>query len=138
MISLILFTIWIFAFFLLGVAVGESKKAWLVYSFTALLWIVPIFTGVPIKNQDGQFHVYVTAQERSGAIFQVQKVYLKTELESSDQKVACVDEDNTALIEELRQAQKQEKKVTLQYEGYWQFPLNKCHGASWMITAIET
>jgi len=117
---------------------GERQLIWslAIWLLLSLAWIIPIFTGIPMKNTEGQFHAYVTAVERSGAIYPVMKAYMKTELESSDESIACIDRNNDALIARLKESQRKKEKLILQYEGYWQFPIKECHGSTWMIIGI--
>ena len=116
---------------------GETKEmiiAWLVWGFASLIWIVPIFTGVPVKSGEGQYKGYVTAVERNGAIFKVWNAYLKTELESSDEDVACVSEE---LVERIKEAQEKKENITLKYEQVWQYAISECSGSSWKVVGIK-
>lgn len=135
MITLILVVIWLL---LVLVPIVMSTEAdvhwpWLVWLLAALLWIVPIFTGVHVENSQGQYKGYVTAVEQNGAIFRGWNVYLKTELESSDADVACIDRENPELIAELQKAQENKENVTLEYVGVWQYAIGECPGKDWMI-----
>lgn len=116
---------------------SSKVSSWIIWSLCSLLWIVPIFTGIPVKNNVGQYKGYVTAVERNGAIFKGWNVYLKTELESSQEDMACIDRDNQELINKLKEVQEQKENVTLEYEGMWQYPIGECPRTNWQIINIK-
>lgn len=138
MITAIIFTIWIFLILVPIIISSEYEKHyfWFIWAFLAIFWIIPIFTGIPVKNNEGQYKGYVTAVEQNGAIFKGWNVYLKTELESSDADVACIDRDNENLINKLKYAQENKESVSLKYEGVWQYPIGVCPNSYWMIKEI--
>jgi hypothetical protein len=140
MITGILAAVWFFAFFIPFIISMEDGPAWPwgIWFLSTLLWIIPIFTGVYVENNQGQYKGYVTAVERNGAIFQGYNVYLKTELESSNEDIACINREDSALIERLRAAQEAKENITVEYRGVWQFKIGECPGSSWMVTKILT
>lgn len=109
---------------------------WFGWVFLSLLWIVPIFTGVPLKNTEGQYKGYVTAIEQNGTFFKGWNVYLKTELESSDTDKACINRDDKVLIEQLKRVSESKENVLLEYEGVWQYKIGECPGKDWKIIRI--
>lgn len=115
----------------------EKHYFWIIWGLMSLLWIVPLFTGVHMPNNQGQYKGYVTAIEQNGAIFKGWNVFLKTDLQSSNEDMACIDRTNYKLIEKLQQAQETKENVVLEYEGVWQYAIGECPGADWMIKNIK-
>jgi len=116
---------------------GDIHWPWLVWLLLGLVGFITILTGFPIQSSNGQYVGYVTAVEQNGAIFKGWNVYLKTDLQSSNEDVACVDRDNQKLIEDLQKAQENKTSLTLQYLGTWQYPIGQCPNADWMIKSIK-
>lgn len=112
-------------------------KPWLLWALSSLIWIVPIFTGIPIRNNVGQYTGYVVAVEENGAVFRGWNVFLKTELESSNEDVACVGKGNVELLERLRRAQTEKENVTLDYEGMVAYAIGDCPSSSWMVKSVR-
>lgn len=102
----------------------------------AVFWIIPIFTGVPVPSGHGEYTGYITAVEQNGAIFKGWNIYLKTDLQSSNEDKACIDRNNPELIKELQELQKEKKNITLSYESEWQFAIGVCPQTNWKITNI--
>lgn len=115
----------------------EIYYPWLIWFALSILWIVPIFTGIHVKNNEGQFKGYVTAIEQSGAIFVGWNAHLKTELESSNEETACINRTDKELIEGLKKAQVNKENIVLQYEGVWQYAIGECPSSSWMIIGVK-
>jgi len=109
---------------------------WIWWGLLNILWIIPIFTGVNIKNNEGQYKGYITSVEKTGAIFVGYNAYLKTDLTSSNEDKACIDRNNQDLINSLKEAQEKKENITVEYEGVWQYKIGECPGADWKITKI--
>ena len=143
MISVILFAVWEFVtliaivVFILIPYQERFLALFIVSSIAFLPVLIPIFTGIPVKNNEGQYKGYVTAVERNGAIFKGWNVYLKTELESSNEDVACINREDQQLIERLKKAQEDKENVVLKYEGVWQYAIGVCPGKDRMIISVE-
>lgn len=135
MVSVIIGTIWLFLI-IIALAI-ENKIIWLIWVLLASLWIIPIFTGVNVKSSDGQYKGYVLAVEHNGAIFKGYTAYLKTDLTSSDQDVACINRDDKELIEKLKSVQENKESVVLEYESVWQYKIGECPGSDWKIIGIK-
>ena len=136
---IILVIIWIGLVFVPVMLSGVYNKhwGWIIWLALSVVWIIPIFTGIPLKNNQGQYVGYVTAVEQNGTIFKGWNVYLKTQLESSDAEKACINRDNQKLIADLKKYQENKETVTLEYEGVWQYPIGECPGGNWMIIGIK-
>lgn len=114
----------------------EEHYFWYIWVGLSLIWIIPLFTGVPIKNNEGQYKGYITAIEQTGAIFKGWNIHLKTELESSNEDTACINRDDEKLIERLKEAMKNKENLTFEYEGKLAYPLGVCPWNDWMIIGI--
>jgi hypothetical protein len=140
MVSAIIFIAVIFICIVLGIIVVEyDEYIWtflIIGLLLNLLWIIPIFTGVDVKNNEGQYKGYVIAVERNGAFFVGYNAYLKTDLTSSNEDVACIDRDNKELIEELKKAQENKENIVVEYEGVWQYKIGECPNSSFKIIRI--
>lgn len=135
MITLILGFLWMIA--ILVPLIKESKLAWIVWLLSSLIWITTISTGLPIENSQGQYKGFVTAVEKNGTLFKGWTAYLRTELESSNEDIACINRDNQELIERLKTASEKKENLTLEYRGKIQFPIGECPGSDWMIVRIK-
>ena len=135
MITLILFTIWIIVM-VIALAEECEEKTFIILLLSSLLWIILIFTGVSVKNNEGQYKGYITAVERNGAIFVGYNAYLKTDLTSSNEDMACIDRENKELIEALKEAQESKENITVEYEGVWQYKIGECPESDWKIIRI--
>ena len=139
MISIIIGVIWLMAIIwpINDSEFNDKKWPWLVWGLLSLLWIIPIFTGINVKSSDGQYKGYVLAVEHNGAIFKGYTAYLKTDLTSSDEDVACVNRDDKELIEKLKVIQERKENVVLEYESVWQYKIGECPNADWKIIGIK-
>lgn len=137
MISPILFIIWAFAIIIpIWQSMEDEHWPWLIWLLLSIFWIIPIFTGITIKNNEGQYKGYITAVEKNGTIFQGWNVYLKSDLTSSNEEKACINREDQKLIDDLKKAQEKKENITVKYEGVWQYPIGVCPNSSWMIIKI--
>ena len=102
------------------------------------LLITSIFTGLHIKNNEGQYKGYVVSLEQDGVIFKGYTVYLKTDLQSSNEDVACVNRDDKELIEKLKESQGLNEPIILDYEGMIIYGIGECPKSDWMIMGIRS
>jgi len=146
MLSTIIIILSSFTFFIGMIILSESyTKFWktiagtimVLSTFILISAITITFTGIHIKNSTGQYTGYVTAIQKTGTIFKGYTVYLKTDLESSQEDTACVDRNKPELIEKLKQIQERKKDVNLTYESVWQYAIGECPKSDWMITGIN-
>lgn len=101
------------------------------------LLAVPFLVGCATTTRDAEQVGYITAIETNGLIFKADFVYLKSELESSQEEVWCV-EDNE-LFNQLKEIRDKKERVKVYYHDeliYWP---SRCHNgvASGMIDKIE-
>lgn len=143
MVSIILFVIWLILIVIPMFIENEVYNdffayiSWIVWILLSLVWIIPIFTGVNIKNSEGQYKGYVTAVEKNGTYFVGYTAYLKSDLTSSNEDVACIDRNNTQLIEEIKKAQENKENIVMEYESVWQYKIGECPGSSFKIIRIK-
>lgn len=74
----------------------------------------------------GEHTGYVTAVEQEGYFYKNLRVYVKTSLESSQEDVYCVNGNQTNIKNELQQAQKDKRIVTIKYQGVNGIGLGLC------------
>jgi len=86
-------------------------------------------------TRGGEHSGYVTAIESRGLIWRNWNVYFKTDNSSSQEDVYCVSRDSTELVSKLKEANKQRKQVTINYEGMRSFGYGICDGE--YITNVE-
>lgn len=135
MVTLFLFVINLVLF---AVTIEVDNMFWrLLWCVSVLAMITTLFTGFPISNNQGQYKGYVTAVEQNGSLFKGWTAYLKTELESSDVDVACINRDDQALVSRLQKASEDKESLVLRYRGEIQFPIGVCPGADWMIVGVK-
>lgn len=82
-----------------------------------LFWHIPAY-GIHWNTSNGEHTGYVTAVEENGLIFKTPSVYIKTKLDSSQEDRYCIIKDS-ALIEELRTAAIEEKRITIEFEDWF-------------------
>lgn len=109
---------------------------WIWWILLNVVWIVLIFTGVYVKNNEGQYKGYITAVERNGAVFVGYNAFLKTDLTSSNEDMACIDRGNKQLIERLKTAQENKENIVVEYEGVWQYKIGECPNTDWKIIRV--
>lgn len=137
MISTVLFIVWLCSISIpIALAEDEIYYPWAIWTLLSVIWIIPVFTGIEVKNNEGSYTGYVTAVEQNGAIFKGWNVYLKTELDSSNEDIACINRENQELIERLKKAQEKKENITVEYEGVWQYKIGKCPNTNWMVINI--
>lgn len=133
-------TIWLLLIAVPMVMTTEETRgviaAWIIWVSLGVIGVVLIFTGVPIPNNEGQYKGYVVAVERNGAIFKGWNVYLKTELESSNEDLACINRSDAELIKQLQEKVNTKENVLLEYRGVIQYAIGECPGSDWMVTKI--
>ena len=138
MTTTIIMAVWI-SLIILPMYLSVEKNihsSWMIWFVLSIFWILPIFTGINVKNNEGQYTGYVVSVEQNGAIFKGWNVYLKTELDSSDADMACIDRDNQELIQQLKSAQVEKTNITVLFEGVWQYKIGECPNSDWMVREI--
>jgi hypothetical protein len=130
--------VWIFLFILIFMLEWEDYLVvFILWVLLSAMWIVPIFTGINIKDGSGQYQGYVVAVEQSGAIFKGYIIYLKTDLTSSNEDVACINRENNELIGKLKEAQKNKENIIVEYESMFQYGIGVCPNSGWMVMGFK-
>lgn len=75
-----------------------------------------IFTWVPYQTWRGTHTWIVTANTHNGIIVKTNKIFFKTDINSSQEDSYCVKDE--AILGKLKEAQYSQKKVTIEYEDY--------------------
>ena len=114
-----------------------QKTSLIIWLLSSVIWIIPLFTGVNIQNNEGQYKGYITAIEKNGAFFKGYNAYLKTDLTSSNEDKVCVNRDDKKLIERLKIAQENKELILIEYVGVIQYPIGACPNSDWMIINVK-
>lgn len=103
-----------------------------------VLLVILFLLFVPFKFSTlgvGEHSGFITAVDQRGIIFRNYDIYFKTDNSSSQEDEYCINRNNTALIEEVKAANKARKQVTIHYEGVRGIGWGLCNGAE--IKSIE-
>lgn len=95
----------------------------LFFGFTFVWLVSTIFIGYHIPGQ-GTHTVYVTATETSGLIYETSKVYVKSDLASTQEDIYCVNDPH--LLSELDLMAQQKQRITLHYKNGFIIPRWVC------------
>lgn len=86
-----------------------------------VLMIVGGIAGLSLIHYDptrgGQHNGYVTAIEQGGIIYHNWSIYFKTDNSSSQEDLYCVMENDTELVKQLKEFNKNKTPVVINYEG---------------------
>lgn len=77
-------------------------------------------------TRSGSHTGYVTAIQQEGLFFHPYRVYFKTDNSSSQEDSYCIREARPELAEIAKQAQRDNRKVTLDYDGERGFGFHLC------------
>lgn len=110
---------------------------WAFIIWMACVFLVPAV--LPIKfiqtTKDGTHTGYVTAVETNGIIWKTDRVYFKTDTESTQEEAYCVTDKQ--LKEKLIFAEKNKQRVTLHFNDYWIVGWSLCKGEPVLIGVEE-
>lgn len=82
-----------------------------------IMAIVSFFTGWHVETSSGNHTGYITAVEHNGLIWKKGRAYIKTETSSSQEESYCVMDE--AVYNQLEQASKDKKQVTVHFKDYF-------------------
>lgn len=105
-----------------------------------LIWLpisyIPVYIwGLKYETGKGEHVGYVTAVERYGLIYKTNRVYVKTDTQSSQEDDYCViDKDVYSKLEELS---KSKEKVSLKYFSWFDPGIKNCGNESDIIYEVE-
>ena len=74
----------------------------------------------------GQHNGYVTAVEQGGIFFHNYRIYFKTDNQSSQEDMYCVQEADKTLADKLKEANAKKAPVTIKYDGVRGVGLGLC------------
>lgn len=104
---------------LLSIPMSTNKKAPVLFivgiGLFILLIVVPNFFIAFVGRADGQHQGFVTAVETTGIVFNVDSVYVKTDLATTQEDKYCV--TDPAVRAQLDEAVKSKRPVTLKYHN---------------------
>jgi hypothetical protein len=91
---------------------------------------IPLGLGFPFS---GEHTGYITAVERGG-LLNIPTVYIKTDLESSQEDSYCLSDN---LYDQARALSKERVSVTVKFERGWFMPFWQCNSANYRVVGIE-
>lgn len=114
-----------------------------VFLGTLLVLIIGIglvfIAGLRFSSVTGGVHTgYVTAVDQRGYIFPNYVVYFKTDNSSSQEDDYCVNRNNRALGEKLRELSQQRKLVSVSYQGVRGWGFGLCEGTEITAVSLDT
>lgn len=117
------------------------KPILIIISITLILTLVVLgiyFTSGIKVTRDAQQIGYVSAIENNGIIFRANFVYIKSELESSQEEMWCVKDEK--VLEQLNEARDNRQRIKIIYYDQVFYHPSDCHNSSkhnGMIEKIE-
>jgi hypothetical protein len=98
-----------------------------VFGFLYLvLWHLPV-NGWHLQTSKGEQTGFVTAVETNGVFFKTPRVYIKSELSSSQEEAFCVAADQ-ATITRLEEAARTQERLTLEFVDWFMRGAKYCGG----------
>lgn len=95
-----------------------------------IVLIMTMLAGCRFKfGINGKHTGFITAIQQNGIIWKNYRVFIKTSLDSSQEDVYCINRNEKALVDALRQAQEGRIRVTIEYNSYNNiFDPSQCEG----------
>lgn len=117
-----------------GFSLIEVLVAVLIITTFLLCFVLP-FTGVNIPTGSGNQVGYISAVEKTGVIWKTGRVYIKPTLESTQEDIYCViDED---VYYALKEKSLTSEKVNVQHNSVFIAGVSKCAGEGAIINSLE-
>lgn len=110
----------------------------IVLTIIGLLVIVPIILGIVglhINTGTGNHTGYVTAVEKTGVFWKTGRVYIKSDLSSSQEDAYCVTGDE--VYNQLAEKAVNKEKVTVSYFSWLSNGVKNCAGESDVIDSVK-
>ncbi|MFH0905974.1 MAG: hypothetical protein V1824_01395 [archaeon] len=112
----------------------EYSLSFIIFGLITVAIIISLFFN--IGYNDGSHTGYVTATElHKGIPFSDNIAYFKTDLESTQEDMYCV--NDTTVLEQLKEAQKAKKNITIYYSNPFIYFKGLCNYGSTIIYKIE-
>lgn len=99
-----------------------------------LFWKIPV-NGLHYQIGNGEQTGYVSAVEKTGLIWKTGTAYIKPTLESTQEDVYCVANDE--LLEQLKTISNEKTNVTVQYISWFASGAKHCNGESAVIIEVS-
>ena len=99
------------------------------------LCVCLFLSGCGITTNDAEHTGYVTAAEKNGLIWKTGRVYVKTDLSSSQEDFYCVEDQE--LYNTLKEKAKNKEQVTLIYKAEFFVASWRCGNESAIITGVK-
>lgn len=97
--------------------------------------VITSFTGLPIKTGNGNQVGYVSAVENQGLIWKTGRVYIKPTLESTQEDIYCViDEEVKAKLEI---ASIEQSRIKVNHYSVFSAGVTNCQGETAIIKSID-
>jgi len=116
---------------------GQTGAIITIVVIFALICMLPLFFINTIAIQityDGHHTGTVTAVETNGMIWKTDRVYFKSDAQSSQEDVYCIIDDN--IKRQLEEFAKKKATVTITYDDYLIKGWNYCDGELGIITGV--
>lgn len=118
---------------------GSAEGAVVAISGVILLIIIALI-GIGIfgwhRNTGSGEHVgYITAVEKTGLIFKTGTVYVKTDIQSSQEDAYCIVDDQ--LASQLRELAENKSKVSISYFKWISPGITNCDGEPAIISGVR-
>jgi hypothetical protein len=100
-----------------------------------LLLFVVFLAGCGVTTRDAEHTGFITAVEKNGLIWPTGRVYVKTDLSSSQEDRYCVEDEK--IYNQLKQKAKNKESLTLVYKDEAFVAPWRCESESGIITGIK-
>lgn len=113
----------------------EEHYHWFIWILFSLVWVIPSLTGVNINTGSGSQVGYVSAVERTGVLWKTGRLYIKPELESTQEDVYCVKDDE--LLKELEKTAETKSKIKVKHFSVVSAGVANCSSESAIVESFE-
>ena len=111
-------------------------KYFLIFLFTSWILIyVPVWGLHYRVTTNGEHTGYITAVEQNGIIFKTYRVYLKTDLQSSQEDAYCV--VDPVIFSDLEKVSREKTQVSVGYLSWLFSGVKNCGRESAVITSVS-
>lgn len=100
-----------------------------------LFFFITTFTGLNISTGTGSQVGYVSAVEKTGLIWKTGRLYIKPELESTQEDIYCV--KNEELLKELEKTAETKSKIKVKHFSVISAGIANCSAESAIVESFE-
>jgi hypothetical protein len=101
----------------------------------AILGGILYVVGFHYQTGQGEHTGTIVATENTGVFFKTDRLYFKTDVQSSQEDSYCV--IDKSLMPKLRELQTSKEKVTIKYISYFANGITNCAGESAVVTGVK-